>query len=128
MFYDLYSSDVNHGYVDLASKILSILPVTVGVLVFILISLYLVANMLTSNIIKPISIATQSIESILSGDEMENVEVYDELKPFLKTIQIQKIEIEDYILKLKEIEKFRRDFTANVSHELKTPYFYKWIR
>lgn len=121
LFYDLYSSDINLGYVDFTSKILSILPVTVGVLVFILIALYLVANILTTKIIEPISVATQSIENILSGEEMEDVEVYGELKPFLKTIQIQKIEIEDYILKLKEAEKSRRDFTANVSHELKTP-------
>lgn len=121
LFYDLYSGDINQGYVDLTSRFLSILPVTVGVLVFILISLYLVANILTSKIIKPISIATQSIENILSGEEMEDVEVYDELIPFIKAIQIQKMEIENYILKLKEAEKSRRDFTANVSHELKTP-------
>lgn len=121
LFYDIYSSNVNQGYVDLTSRFLSILPVTVGVLVFILISLYLVANILTTKIIEPISVATQSIENILSGEEMEDVEVYEELKPFLKTIQIQKIEIENYILRLKEAEKSRRDFTANVSHELKTP-------
>lgn len=121
LFYDIYSSNVTQGYIDLTSRFLSILPVTVGILVFILISLYLVANILTTKIIEPISVATQSIENILSGEEMEDVEVYEELKPFLKTIQIQKIEIENYILKLKEAEKSRRDFTANVSHELKTP-------
>ncbi|HSH35116.1 hypothetical protein [Schnuerera sp.] len=44
LFYDIYSSNVTQGYIDLTSRFLSILPVTVGILVFILISLYLVAN------------------------------------------------------------------------------------
>ncbi len=78
---------------------------------------------MTSNIIKPISIATQSIENILSDQQidLDELEVYEELKPFIKTIMIQKMEIENYIIQLKEAEKYRREFTANVSHELKTP-------
>lgn len=120
LFYDIYSTETK-GYIDFSSRILSILPVTVGILVFILISLYIVAHILTNNIIKPISAAIQNIENILSGKEIEYVEIYDELKPFLQTIQIQKIEIENYISQLKEAEKARRNFTANISHELKTP-------
>ena len=123
LFGDIYHSNINGNYIDLTSRFLSILPVTVGVLVFILIGLYLVANILTSNIIKPISIATQSIENILSDQQidLDELEVYEELKPFIKTIMIQKMEIENYIIQLKEAEKYRREFTANVSHELKTP-------
>lgn len=117
LFYDIYGSDI----VDMTSKFLSVLPVTIGVLAFILIALLLVSNIISSKIIDPILIAAKSIESILSGNEIDDIEVYDELKPFLKTIQIQKLEIEDYISKLKETEKYRRDFTANVTHELKTP-------
>ena len=117
LFHDLYSYNLH----DTISKLLSVLPVTIGVLIFILIALFLVAHILTWKILEPISIAAQSIESILSGKEIENIDVYDELKPFIKTIRNQKIEIENYIGQLKEAEKSRRDFTANVSHELKTP-------
>lgn len=121
LFYDLYNSQYIHGYIDLGSMFLSMLPAMVGLLVFILILLYLVSYILTNKIIKPIEMTTKSIESILSGREVESIDVYEELRPFIRTIQIQKMEIENYILKLKEAEKTRRDFTANVSHELKTP-------
>lgn len=120
-FYDLYKSKIFDKHIDLPSLFLSILPAMVGILVFILILLYLVSYILTEKITKPINITTQYIESILSGNTVEDIDVYDELKPFIKTIQIQKIEIENFILKLQEAEKSRRDFTANVSHELKTP-------
>ncbi|NLX61848.1 MAG: HAMP domain-containing histidine kinase [Tissierellia bacterium] len=117
LFYDIYGNDLE----NIASKLLSILPATIGVLVFILIGLFLVAHILTLKIIKPISIAAKNIQSIMTGKKIDDTEVYDELKPFIKTIEKQKEEIEDYIYQLKEAEKFRRDFTANVSHELKTP-------
>ncbi len=45
---------------------------------------------------------------------LDDLEIYEELKPFLerfKTENEQKT----------EVEKIRREFTANVSHELKTP-------
>ena len=41
-------------------------------------------------------------------------EIYDELKPFFARIANQNAEKE-------KTEKIRREFTANVSHELKTP-------
>ena len=121
LFYDLYSSQIINESIDLKSVFISTLPALVGLLVFILILLYLVSYILTNKIIKPIEIATQSIESILSGEEVKNIEVYEELEPFINAMEIQKTEIESYILRLKETEKMRRDFTANVSHELKTP-------
>ncbi|MBZ2175400.1 HAMP domain-containing histidine kinase [Schnuerera sp. xch1] len=122
LFYDLYNANILNRNINFVTKFLYTLPVITGVLVFILILLYFVAHILTKSIIEPISIATKNIESILSGrDEIKNIEVYEELNPFMETIQTQKKEIETYILKLKEAEKSRRDFTANISHELKTP-------
>lgn len=100
---------------------LGILPAMVGILVFILLPLYLISSILTDKIIQPIKLATQNIESILSGESMYNPEVYEELKPFIQTIELQKEQIEYSIKKLKRTEEIRRDFTANVSHELKTP-------
>ncbi len=121
LFYDVYYSGITHGYYDITAKVLSIIPVTIGILVFILIVLYMVAHVLTDKIIEPIYIAAESIQSILSGNEIKYTNVYEELEPFLKTIQNQKMEIENYISQLKKAERYRRDFTANVSHELKTP-------
>ena len=121
LFYGLYNSEIIDKSINLKSMFLSTLPAIVGVLVFVLILLYLVSYMLTINIIKPIKTATQSMESILSGEDVEYLDVYDELIPFIRTVQIQKIEMEEYISKLRTAEKNRRNFTANVSHELKTP-------
>lgn len=47
-------------------------------------------------------------------NNLENAEIYDELKPFFKHIA------DEHEEKAKS-EKIRREFTANVSHELKTP-------
>lgn len=116
LFYDFYKPIQGIGYV-----FVSILPAMTGMLVFILISLYLVSSILTSRIIEPLKIATYNIESILSGEEIKDVKIYEELEPFIKTINIQKREIEYSIERLKHAEKIRREFTANVSHELKTP-------
>ena len=100
---------------------IGILPAMAGVLVLILMSLYIVSSILTSKLLEPIELASKSIGSILSGEEMIDTETYEELQPFIRTIDIQKKEIEYSIDKLKESEKIRREFTANVSHELKTP-------
>lgn len=47
-------------------------------------------------------------------DEPENSDVYDELKPFTKRIAEENFE-------KSQREELRQQFTANVSHELKTP-------
>src|SRR5699024_6399982 len=65
--------------------------------------------------------AADNIESILNDTKVEDEIIYDELKPFINTIKVQKKEITSYIDKLIESEKIRSEFTANVSHELKTP-------
>jgi len=77
----------------------------------------MVAHILTNKIIEPIYIAAESIQSIFSGNEIKYADVYEELQPFLKAIENQKLEIENYIAELKKSERYRRDFTANVSHE-----------
>lgn len=119
LFYDFYN--VNELSYSLGNLFLTILPVMIGLIVFILIFLYIISYFLTSKIIKPIEMASQNIESILSGEDVKEGYIYDELKPFIKTIEFQKMEIKHSISKLKEAEIIRRDFTANVSHELKTP-------
>lgn len=70
------------------------------------------ARWLTLRMIKPIEAMA------LNMTEIEERVAYEELRPFAKTIKKQH---EDIINNVKQNEKMRRDFTANVSHELKTP-------
>lgn len=105
------------------SLFVKILPAVIIVLALVLVFIYFYSSKLTTKILKPVHLATQKIESILSGksDEEEIKTTYEELRPFMRTIQLQKEEIEMSIDRAKESEKYRREFTANVTHELKTP-------
>jgi two-component system phosphate regulon sensor histidine kinase PhoR len=98
-----------------------ILPATIGILVIALVFLYFLSSRLTYKILEPMHLAAQKIESILSGEEVSQEVSYEELEPFIRTIKSQKSEIERSIEKLKESERYRREFTANITHELKTP-------
>lgn len=118
LFYDVLQADTNPGLVSLFTMIT---PAIVGILVFVVVGVYLLSSLLTSKIIAPIKSAAENIESILKDTEVEDEFVYDELKPFIGTIMVQKREIKSYIDKLEASEKIRSEFTANVSHELKTP-------
>lgn len=68
----------------------------------------MVSRYLTEKMVKPIEEMTADMDSY------NNQPVYKELVPFMNTIRAQ----HEDILKA---AKMRQDFTANVSHELKTP-------
>ena len=51
---------------------------------------------------------------------MEHVE-YEELRPLLNRVDEQNRQIAKQVEELKQAEEVRREFSANVSHELKTP-------
>lgn len=63
---------------------------------------------ITKSIVKPIEKMGENL------DEAENYCPYEELQPFVENIKDQKE-------KQKKIDKQKKQFTANVSHELKTP-------
>lgn len=121
LFFDLYNTESIIGFKNLNFWLLTILPAMIGLIVFILIFVYILSYYITSKIIDPIKTATENIEGILNGEEIKEGYIYDELKPFIKTIDIQRKEMGLALIKLKEAERVRREFTANVSHELKTP-------
>jgi two-component system phosphate regulon sensor histidine kinase PhoR len=120
LFYEYFSNienyDLTFGEIFTAS-----LPPMVAILVLILVVLYMLSTKISKIVLSPIKNAADNIESILSGEEVEDVEIYPEIKPFVETINRQKKQIEIVMNNLKEAEKIRREFTANVSHELKTP-------
>lgn len=51
-------------------------------------------------------------------EEAKDIQQYDELKPLLRKLHSQNRMLQN---EMEEREKMRREFTANVSHELKTP-------
>ncbi len=103
------------------ANFLTLLPVTIGILVFILILLNIASYFLTKKIMAPINNIIDNIENILTDKSLDPMETYEELNPLIDTIRKQKFEIEDYVNKLEEMDKYRKDFTANITHDLKTP-------
>lgn len=87
---------------------LNALPLIIVIVVALWILCMALANILTTSIIKPVKELAENIE------KKDGVQTYEELQPFVETIQKQH---EDIL----ESAKMRQEFTANVSHELKTP-------
>lgn len=104
---------LSRTFYSLGEVFLTILPDLMVITFVILVLAYFVAHRLTRNIIKPL--ATVDLEAPTSG------EFYSELEPFMQKIDLQRQEITDQFANLKHAENQRREFTANVSHELKTP-------
>ena len=66
------------------------------------------AQVLTDNLVEPIGKLAEHL------DDSENITYYEELEPFIQMIRKQHQD-------LLHSAKMRQEFTANVSHELKTP-------
>ena len=84
------------------------IPVLVGIIIGLFAICVIIAHYLTKSLVAPIEQIANNIE------ECGNISTYKELVPFITTIQEQHKDI------LKSA-KMRQEFTANVSHELKTP-------
>ena len=84
----------------------SLLPVLIGILVIFMVVVMILAHRMTDAIVSPIN--TMDLVKPESGCP------YEELEPLLARIHRQNEE-------RKKNEKMRQEFSANVSHELKTP-------
>lgn len=84
------------------------MPVLFGIIIGLFAICVIIAHYLTKSLVSPIEQIANNIE------ECGNISTYKELVPFITTIQEQHKDI------LKSA-KMRQEFTANVSHELKTP-------
>lgn len=73
--------------------------------------------------LKPVERMSSVITDILSGESNEGdpEAVFDQIKPLLNIDGVKKVDLEKSIANLIEAEQRRREFTANVTHELKTP-------
>lgn len=91
---------------SMAATALNMLPVMIAIAILMLILAWLLARWQTARIIRPIN--ELDIENPLEND------TYEELSPLLMAIDEQNKEKD-------AIAQMRKEFSANVSHELKTP-------
>lgn len=94
------------------SIFMSAMPVVLIIIVIIILICVGLADYLTRQLINPIAAIANHIDE--NEGTSGNSEVYKELEPFVQTIRAQ----HENIL---ASAKMRLDFTANVTHELKTP-------
>lgn len=84
-----------------------------GLLILILAVAFVLVRKQTRDLIEPIN--TLNLE-----EPLKDV-AYEELRPLLGRVDQQNKQIAKQMEELKEAEAVRREFSANVSHELKTP-------
>lgn len=94
------------------SIIFSSMPIIAVIIVLVMVLCVLLADYLAKSLMKPIVALGDGLDGTQNGSNKD--EVYKELLPFVQTIRAQ----HENIL---AAAKMRQDFTANVSHELKTP-------
>lgn len=93
---------------SMVSVFVAVAPAIALILAVIIVVCVFLAHLLTKQLLHPIEKMAQNLEDSSAGTE------YKELIPFMNTIRMQ----HENIL---AAAKSRQDFTANVSHELKTP-------
>lgn len=89
----------------------------IGIAILFVVCL-LMSHLLTSRIVKPIEKMASNLNQF---EEFHKNVPYGELKPFANMIWIQHDSITKQLHKIEHSEQMRQEFTANVSHELKTP-------
>lgn len=97
----------------IAKQVEGLLPVLVLMIGAVLILAIALSKVLTGRIVEPIN----EIDLV----HPKRNQTYSELTPLLDRIEKQNIDIENQIEEIKEAENMRKEFSANVSHELKTP-------
>lgn len=114
----------NGSVLRIASTRLSVLSIILAMaqplcflLVIVLILSGVFASMISKKIVKPIN--------DIDLEKPSKTGIYQELYPLVDKIESQKIELDERMRELQREhdsqDKLRREFTANVSHELKTP-------
>lgn len=93
---------------SITSAFFTSVPMVIGVVLFVLLICVFISNLLTRQLLKPIEYMVDNL------DNSNNISVYSELQPLVNKIRSQHE-------KILMAAKSRQDFTANISHELKTP-------
>ncbi len=111
-----YAKQLNNGNVLRVSKsagniwavIKKALPLTLVIIILLFIICAVLSDVLTKRLVEPIEVMASQL------DDNDMQPAYEELKPFADTIRKQHNEI-------LKAANMRQEFSANVSHELKTP-------
>ena len=98
---------VLHSYIDKAQLLELAIALLIALIICVILSVVL-SVAITKSIITPIEDMSKNL------DDIENYETYNELKPFVNALSEQR-------KKENELNKQKKQFTANLSHELKTP-------
>ena len=93
---------------NVISMFLAAMPVMLLVMALLVVVTIIVTHYLTRNILKPIEQMANRL------DDDTHIVAYREMRPFIDMIQKQHADIV-------KSSQMRQEFTANVSHELKTP-------
>lgn len=89
-----------------------VIPMAIAIVVVTVLAA-LVSSTLTRRIMRP-------IDALNFKEPLEN-EIYDEMNPFLARIDEQQAQLKAQNKELAIAEDLRREFSSNVSHEMKTP-------
>lgn len=103
-------SETRHSLLSFLSEML--MPVLVALAVAVVL-VFLLSKILTSRIMKP-------IDALDFANPLDN-EIYEEMDPLLIRIDEQQRQLKQQNHELADAENMRRDFSSNVSHEMKTP-------
>lgn len=112
----LPSGDVVRLSVDRAgimATFVSYLPPLIAIAALLIAGSFFVARYASRRLVRPI------LELDLDAPQASTP--YRELAPLTRRLDDQRMEISEQMDKLKDSEKMRREFTSNVTHELKTP-------
>jgi len=90
------------------------LPLFIIIVAALVLSLF-IASHLSRRIVEPLNALD------LDHPKAATEDIYDELKPLLRRLEDQHIQIERDKEELEKTSLIRQEFTANASHELKTP-------
>lgn len=109
IFYSCSNNQIRNSIEALADGNFSDILIYISLAIIVVIAMSVMISVaITKSIIKPIQELGKNLDNI------ENVKVYDELKPLVDALKKEKE-------KQKALDKQKKQFTANVSHELKTP-------
>lgn len=95
-----------------ANIFLNAMPFVIAITILIWLVCVVLADYLTKQLINPIAMIANKLNDTEAGGS--SVTIYKELDPFVQTIRTQ----HENIL---SAAKMRQDFTASITHELKTP-------
>ena len=93
---------VSHQTENIFTAFSNIIPVIMLILILIFIITYYISLLLARHILKPIDIITKNLDGNIDNDSLNELSVYDELAPFIKTFENQNKAIEDRNIDLEE--------------------------